>query len=71
MPPHRHRTRRRPNPNSPWLSPKEAAAYLGVGVDMIYDACANKGLRHSKLGHTTVRLRREWLDAWAESLETV
>ena len=53
--------------DSPWLSPKEAAAYLGVGVDAIYEACATKGLRHSKLGHSTMRLRREWIDAWVNA----
>jgi len=53
--------------DSPWLSPKEAAAYLGVGVDAIYEACSLKGLRHSKLGHSTIRLRRQWIDAWVES----
>jgi excisionase family DNA binding protein len=50
-----------------WLSPKEAAAHLGIGVDTIYDACAERGLRHVKLGHSTIRIRREWLDAWAET----
>ena len=53
--------------DSPWLSPKEAAAYLGVGVDAIYEACATKGLRHSKLGHSTMKLRREWIDAWVNA----
>jgi excisionase family DNA binding protein len=48
-------------------SPKEAAAYLGVGVDAIYEACATKGLRHSKLGHSTMKLRREWIDAWVNA----
>ena len=48
------------------MGPREAAAYLGVSVDTIYDACATKGLKHSKLGHATMRLRREWLDEWVE-----
>lgn len=62
------RVRALPRPlDSPWLSPKEGAAYLGVGVDAIYEACATKGLRHSKLGHSTIRLRRQWLDNWVES----
>jgi excisionase family DNA binding protein len=49
-----------------WMTPREAAAYLGVGVDTIYDACAAGGLRHAKLGHRTIRLRRDWIDMWAE-----
>ena len=49
-----------------WITPREAAAYLGVCVESIYDACAAGGLKHSRLGRRTIRLRREWLDAWAE-----
>lgn len=53
---------------SPWFTIKEAAAYLGVGVDTIYEACANRGLQHVKIGRSTIRLRVEWVDTWAESL---
>jgi excisionase family DNA binding protein len=49
-----------------WMTPRQAAAYLGVGVDTIYDACAASGLKHVKLGHRTIRLRRAWVDAWVE-----
>ncbi|MEO7135451.1 MAG: excisionase family DNA-binding protein [Vicinamibacterales bacterium] len=59
---------RESTPRTPiWITPREAAAYLSVGVDIIYDACAAGGLRHVRLGHRTIRLRREWLDAWAEA----
>lgn len=51
---------------SNWMTPRQAAEYLGVGVDTIYDACAAGGLKHVKLGHRTLRVRREWIDAWAE-----
>ena len=50
----------------PWLTVREAAQYLRVGVDLIYDACAIGGLKHVKLGHRTIRLRREWVDTWAD-----
>jgi excisionase family DNA binding protein len=61
--------RRRTVPTSElWLSPKEAAQHLGVSVDLIYDACAKRGLKHSKLGHSTIRIRREKLDEWADAL---
>ena len=57
-----------PTPRNPiWITPRDAAAYLNVGVDIIYDGCAAKGLKHVRLGHRTIRLRREWLDAWAEA----
>lgn len=50
-----------------WLTPQEAAAYLRVGIDTIYDACADGRLKHSKLGYRTIRLKRAWIDEWAES----
>jgi excisionase family DNA binding protein len=53
-----------------WITPRQAAAYLGVGVDTIYAACAAADLRHVKLGYRTIRLRREWIDRWAEKHAT-
>ena len=53
-----------------WLTPQDAAVYLHVGVDIIYDACATGGLKHSKLGHRTIRIRREWIDLWADEHAT-
>ena len=50
-----------------WLTPKQVAAELGVNVEFIYDACASKALKSAKFGHSTIRIRREWLDAWGES----
>lgn len=49
-----------------WMTPRQAALYLAVGVDAIYDACAARGLKHVKLGYRTIRLRREWIDRWVE-----
>jgi len=51
---------------SSWMTPRQAADHLGVGIDTIYDACAAGGLKHVKLGYRTLRVRREWVDAWAE-----
>ena len=53
-----------------WLTPRDAAVYLHVGVDIIYDACATGGLKHSKLGHRTIRIRPEWIDLWADEHAT-
>ena len=53
-----------------WLTPREVAEYLHTGVDLIYDACAAGGLKHVKLGHRTIRVRRAWVDEWAESKAT-
>ena len=35
---------------SRWVTPRQAADYLGVGVDTIYEACAAADLKHVKLG---------------------
>jgi excisionase family DNA binding protein len=53
---------------SPWITVQQAADYLGVGVEAIYAACANRGLKHIRLGRSTIRLKLEWVDEWAESL---
>ena len=50
-----------------WLTPREVAEYLRAGVDLIYDACATGGLKHVKLGHRTIRVRRVWVDARTEA----
>jgi excisionase family DNA binding protein len=50
-----------------YLTPQEAADYLKVSKDTICDACAAGALKASKLGHRTVRFKRQWLDDWAES----
>ena len=62
----RGRTEQEASAEATWLTPRQAAQYLGVGVDTIYDACAAGGLRHVKLGYRTIRLRREWIDRWAD-----
>ena len=59
-----------PGAESSWVTPRQAAAYLGVGVDTIYEACAAADLKHVKLGYRTIRLRREWIDLWAEKHAT-
>jgi excisionase family DNA binding protein len=61
---------RPPGGTADWLSPKQAAARVGISVWSIYDACATKGLRHSKLGHSTIRIRLAWLDEWMEKQAT-
>lgn len=57
----------RPATDSPWMTVKEAAQYLGVSVWTVYDACKLHGLKHAKLGHSTIRLRRDWIDRWMET----
>jgi excisionase family DNA binding protein len=62
----RHGTTAKAPAASSWMTPRQAALYLRVGVDTIYEACAADDLKHVKLGYRTIRLRREWIDLWAE-----
>lgn len=50
--------------DSPWWTPVQTAEYIGVSVDTIYEACASKGLKYTKVGHSTMRLRKDWTDQW-------
>lgn len=48
-----------------YLSPEQAARYLGVGVDKIKEFMA-QGLRYSDLGYRTLRIKVEWLERFVE-----
>lgn len=57
--------RRHGLPSSAWLTADDAAAYLRVSTQSIYDACRTGGLRHYRLGgRRNIRLRQSDLDAW-------
>jgi excisionase family DNA binding protein len=59
--------RRRKEPTGEgWITAKQAADHIGVGVDTVYDACARRGLRHVRVGGSTIRLKLEWLETWLE-----
>jgi excisionase family DNA binding protein len=53
-----------------WLTPREVAAYLRTGLDLVSDACATGCLKHVRLGHRTIRVRRAWVDARTEAKAT-
>ena len=54
-------------PPSRWLTGREAADYANLSADTIYTACERGELRHARVsGRRTIRLRREWIDAWLE-----
>jgi excisionase family DNA binding protein len=48
-----------------YLSPEQAARYLGVGIDKIKEFMA-EGLRYSDLGYRTLRIKVEWLERFVE-----
>ena len=52
-----------------WMTVKEAAEELNVHSQFLYEACAALGLRHTRVGNGRghIRIRRSWLDVWAES----
>jgi excisionase family DNA binding protein len=54
---------------SVWLKLADAAQYAGCGPKQLYRAVDRKQLRAAKVGgRGDLRFRREWIDAWLESL---
>jgi excisionase family DNA binding protein len=52
-------------PDSPWLTTSEAAAYARLSPKTLLRAIAAGRLRHARVGgRRSIRLRREWIDAW-------
>ena len=49
--------------SSPWLTVKEAAAYVGFCDKTIRRACQLGRLKCARVGRR-IRIRREWLDDW-------
>ena len=50
-----------------WLTVAEGAEYSGVSRDTIYAACERREIRHARIsGRRSIRLKREWIDAWLE-----
>jgi excisionase family DNA binding protein len=48
-----------------WLSAQQAADFISVSKEYIYDACRVGGLRHTRLGgKRNIRLRRDWITDW-------
>lgn len=54
---------------TPWLRAAEAAAYGCLSRGQFFDACAERKLEHIRIGgRRTIVTRREWIDAYLESL---
>ena len=54
---------------SPWWRVDQAAKYARVHKAQIFRACAQRKLEHVRVGgRRTIVLKREWIDAYLESM---
>ena len=54
--------------NSPWLSVKEAAVYIGVRVSTLYSYVSHRRIPFYKIpGSQLVKFKISEIDAWLES----
>lgn len=51
-----------------YLNSKEAAQYLGVSDRTIRNLCKARKLTHELLGNRNIRIKKEWLDAYLDSI---
>jgi excisionase family DNA binding protein len=60
-----------PSIASPWLTIAEAAVYCQCSTKTLFRACAAGRLRHATIGgKRSIRVRREWLDAFLDATAT-
>lgn len=57
-----------PTPESPLLSMKQAAEYLGVSLKIVRDLVENNAFKVIPLAGV-IKIRKQTLDAWLESQE--
>jgi excisionase family DNA binding protein len=57
--------------DSPWLTVAEGASYARTCPKTVYRACEQGQLRHARVGgRRSIRLLREWVDAWLVATAT-
>jgi excisionase family DNA binding protein len=57
-----------------WLTAKEAATHLGIGLTTFYQLCQVGGLKHVRVGkgsRAQIRTTRQWADHYFESRSVV
>jgi excisionase family DNA binding protein len=52
---------------SPWLSPAEAAKYVGISPARLQESVRSGDITHYRISQKIVRFRIEDLDAWIRS----
>lgn len=55
-------------PEPLYLNSKDAASYLGVSDKTVRNLCKAKKLTHELLGNRNIRIKKEWLDAYLDSI---
>lgn len=55
-------------PEPLYMNSKDAARYLGVSDKTIRNLCKAKKLTHELLGNRNIRIKKEWLDAYLDSI---
>lgn len=55
-------------PEPLYMNSKDAARYLGVSDRTIRNLCKARKLTHELLGNRNIRIKKEWLDAYLDSI---
>ena len=55
-------------PDTEYLNTKDAAHYLGVSDRTVRNLCKARKLTHELLGNRNIRIKKEWLDAYLDSI---
>ncbi len=51
-----------------YLNTKDAAHYLGVSDRTVRNLCKTRKLTHELLGNRNIRIKKEWLNAYLDSI---
>ena len=55
-------------PDTEYLNTKDAAHYLGVSDRTVRNLCKIRKLTHELIGNRNIRIKKEWLDAYLDSI---
>ena len=55
-------------PDNEYLNTKDAAHYLGVSDRTVRTLCKSRKLTHESLNNRNIRIKKEWLDAYLDSI---
>ena len=55
-------------PDTEYLNTKDAANYLGVSDRTVRNLCKARKLTHELLNNRNIRIKKEWLDAYLDSI---